>query len=274
MSNCFHFDIGLALFLHEKNIPVSVVNPLQVKHFAKAIASKTKTDAKDAQLLSLFGEKCSDLLQPFQPPPLFVQELKSLRTILIQHKKQHTAFKNNLHAFKHRPNVDPVALQSLQNTLQFLKTQIKTLENQIYTIITQHCKEMYQNILTINGIGKTAAAELIIIFTLFQPFQNAKQCAAYIGLNPKTHQSGTSVKQKATLSKAGAKNTRTVLYLASLSAVKYNQSCKELNQRMLANGKSNKESLTAVAHKLLRQAFAIAKSNKPFSNFYPQKLVA
>ena len=120
--------------------------------------------------------------------------------------------------------------------LQFLKKEIKILQNQIDSIITQQCKELYNNLLTINGIGKTTAAELIIIFSLFQPFQTAKQCAVYIGLNPKTHQSGTSVKQKATLSKAGAKHTRTILYLAGLSAVKYNQSCKELNQRMLANG--------------------------------------
>jgi len=100
MSNWFHFDIGLVLFLHEENTPVSVVKPLQVKHFAKAIASKTKTDAKDAQLLTLFGQKCNDMLRPLQPPSLFIQELKSLKTILLQHKKQHTATKNNITLFQ------------------------------------------------------------------------------------------------------------------------------------------------------------------------------
>lgn len=101
---------------------------------------------------------------------------------------------------------------------------------------------------------------MIIISDGFRKFESAKQFTCYIGLSPVENRSGTSIRGRRSISKQGNGKLRNLLFLCSFNACKYNKACRELYERIVAKGKSKKLALIAVANKLLKQAFAIAKS--------------
>ncbi|RRD55688.1 transposase, partial [Tannerella forsythia] len=93
---------------------------------------------------------------------------------------------------------------------------------------------------------------------------NAKQVARFIGICPTYQQSGTSVHIKGGINRNRDENLRSLLYVASWSALRANTTCKECYARLKANGKPSKVALMAVANKLIRQAFAVIKSSSPY----------
>uniref|UniRef100_UPI00261F8B3D transposase n=1 Tax=uncultured Tenacibaculum sp. TaxID=174713 RepID=UPI00261F8B3D len=92
-------------------------------------------------------------------------------------------------------------------------------------------------------------------------------------LTPIIRQSGSSVKGRARISKIGNVKLRNLLFMCSFNACKYNKSCRELYQRIVAKGKSKKLALIVVCNKLLKQAFAIAKSGLIYDETYRNTLV-
>ncbi|MBA5764852.1 transposase, partial [Vibrio sp. 404] len=85
-------------------------------------------------------------------------------------------------------------------------------------------------------------------------------------------ESGSSVRGRSRISKVGNRKLRNMVFLAALSACTYNKACKALFDRIVAKGKSKKLALIAVANKLLKQAFAIAKSGLPYDENFVSKL--
>ncbi|WP_408048592.1 transposase, partial [Tenacibaculum halocynthiae] len=96
---------------------------------------------------------------------------------------------------------------------------------------------------------------------------------SYSGLTPIIRQSGSSVKGRARISKIGNVKLRNLLFMCSFNACKYNKSCRELYQRIVSKGKSKKLALIAVCNKLLKQAFAIAKSGLIYDETYRSTLI-
>ena len=101
---------------------------------------------------------------------------------------------------------------------------------------------------------------LIVVSDSFRKFECAKQFICYIGLSPTESKSGTSVTGKNSISKQGHAKLRNLLFMCSFNACKSNNACKDLYERIIAKGKSKKLALIAVANKLVKQSFAIAKS--------------
>jgi transposase len=138
------------------------------------------------------------------------------------------------------------------------------LEQKTEQIIRQYHQQMFNNLTTIPGIAKKTATVLISITGGFTRFGNAKQLCAYVGMSPRIYESGTSIKGKARICKLGMSRVRAMLYVCAWSAVRFNKSCADLYERLLSKGKAKKLALVAVAHKLLRQAFAVATGNNPY----------
>ena len=86
------------------------------------------------------------------------------------------------------------------------------------------------------------------------------------------YESGTSVKGRGKISKRGSSYARKILFMCSFSACKHNKQCADLYSRMVAAGKAKKVALIAVANKLIRQAFGILKSGKPYNANYLENL--
>lgn len=106
---------------------------------------------------------------------------------------------------------------------------------------------------------------LIIATDGFGMFENYKQVISYFGLAPRIYESGTSVKGKGHICKMGMGQMRKVLYMAATSAIRCNKACKELYDRLRTKGKPYRVALIAAVNKLIKQAFAIAKSGKPYT---------
>lgn len=95
-------------------------------------------------------------------------------------------------------------------------------------------------------------------------FDNAKQYAAYIGLNPKQYTSGTSVKGKTRISKTGSSALRHALYMPALTAMQYNPTIRLFSQRLKQNGKKGKAIVCAAMRKLIHIIYGVLKSGSPF----------
>jgi transposase len=114
---------------------------------------------------------------------------------------------------------------------------------------------------------------LVVLTDGFGRFTSANELCIYAGLTPIIQQSGSSVKGRPRISKIGNQKLRNLLFMCSFNACKYNKSCRALYERIVAKGKRKKLALIAVCNKLLKQAFAIAKSGLKYDGEYKSMLV-
>jgi len=109
---------------------------------------------------------------------------------------------------------------------------------------------------------------LIVVTDGFSKFERASQLCSYVGITPTIRESGSSVGGRSRISKVGNRKLRNLLFLCSFNACKHNKGCKEVYERIVNKGKSKKLALIAVANKLRKQCFAIAKSGRPYDETY------
>lgn len=253
----------LLLYLLDKSgIKASLINPKKIKNYARMMMSVTKTDAKDASLIADFGEKFKP--EPYKFPSEQILVLKQKKTVIRQLQKQLTATKNLLSSLEPLPVKDKKCIHSLKQTIAFLEKQIKYMQQEMEAVVTDVFDKQLKLLTSIKGIGVTLATALIIATGGFTYFDNAKQLTRFIGICPTIEQSGTSVNIRGHINRNGDETLRSMLYVAAWSASQHNSACKELYQRLRGRGKSGKVAMVAVANKLVRQAFAVATSNKSY----------
>jgi len=248
----------------ESGFEVSVVNPLQTKYFSKMTLRRTKTDASDAEMIAEYGLKMSP--EPEKPTPDYIDDMRQRRAVLSQLKETVVRFKNQLHAMKARVRPDKTSIKFIEETIANLQMQIDELEKNMQEVVKEKASKSYESLVSIPGIGKLSAIELIAITSNFENFTNYKQLSAYVGLCPRISESGTSVKGKSSLSKMGMSSTRQLLYMCSMAAIKCNKSCKEMFKRLIENGKHRMVALMAVANKLVKIAFTIVKKGELYDD--------
>jgi transposase len=121
---------------------------------------------------------------------------------------------------------------------------------------------------SIPGIGKKTSLMLVVLTDGFDRFKSGSELCSYAGLTHIIRQSGSSVHGK-----TGNQKLRNLLFICSFNACKYNRGCKAIYDSIFAKGKRKKLALIAVCNKLLKQAFAIAKSGLIFDGAYKSTLV-
>jgi transposase len=254
------YGIELATFLHEHGILVSIVNPAQVKGFAKSELLRTKTDKVDARLIARF---CRSNHPPgWCPVPLEIRQLQALTRRLDALKGMRRMEENRLES------ANSVVFSSVQSTSRFLEEQIELIKKAIREHIDRHpdLREKRDLLESVPGIGETTAA--IFLTFLTANFKRAKQVAAFLGLNPALHESGTSVRGKARMSKTGDGHLRAALYMPAIVAMSHNPLIKEFSMRLLAAGKPKMLIVGAAMRKLVHIAFGVLHSGKPFDPKY------
>jgi len=265
-----YYHYRLAQFLYKNGVLVSVVNPLSVKRFIQMKLAKVKTDKSDAKSICEYGT--------VNEVPLYnaltdVQsECLQLFRLLDSYIKKSTATKNKLHGETTLGIPSKTVYSSLKRDLKHLKKEILILEKRLLELVKQDQQEQLTLLQTIPGIGLKTALFLIVVTDGFKKFETASQLCSYVGITPTIRESGSSVRGRSRISKVGNKKLRNLVFLAAFSAYKYNRACKALFDRIVAKGKSKKLALIAVANKLLKQAFAIAKSGLPYDENFVSKL--
>jgi transposase len=260
----------LAHFLYNKDCSVSVVNPLIIKRFTQMHLRSTKTDKADAEMIFKYARQHNPVC--WVPPEAYIEDCKDLNGVLSLLLKQRTALMNKMHSLNSKGSKEAVTLKSIKQSIRSLNRQIKRLEESMEQKIEQHDPELYHRLKTIPGIGVKTAVFLIVITNGFKQFESSKQVSSYLGLSPSIRTSGSSVRGQSRITKSGNSHIRNLLFLSSFTASKYNPACRSLYERITQKGKSKKLALIAVANKLLKQAFAIAKSGMPYDAEYKSVL--
>lgn len=253
---------ALAAFLHEHGQGLSVVNPLSVKYFARMRMKRAKTDKADCQLLSEYG--VSERPPVWQPLPEHLIALRQEMSVLEQFRKQRRALVNQQESLCLVPGHSPKAIQAIEAQAKYLEDAIEELEKGLAQSMRDNYPDLFDLLQGIPGIGAKTAMALVVITQGFSAFANYKQLVAYVGLAPRIYESGKSVRGKSAICKMGMDHVRKLLYMCAQSARRANPACKVFFERLRLAGKPFKVALIAVAAKLLKQAFAIAKSGLAF----------
>lgn len=246
----------LASYLYAEDIKVSVVNPLVIKRFCQMRLIRAKTDKKDAAMIADYGN--TEHPSAWEPDPAYLIELKQMHTLVNQLDKSRTGLVRQLESFQHAIFLSQSVKKTLVKTINDLEKQIAQIEKEMENLIKKYHPEMFDQIISIPGIGKKTSLFLIVITGGFTKFESAKQLSSYVGLSPRIYESGTSVKGRSRITKMGMSRIRAMLYVCTWSAIKCNKACKEIYERLLLKGKSKRLALIAVANKLIKQVFAVA----------------
>lgn len=249
---------ALASYLYQVGCKVCVINPLVAKRFCQTFIQRTKTDKSDADALRKYGEIYElSFWKPALKEHLVITQLYgNLRRLT----KAETALSNQLHAYQATGALIESTQQMMQEELNELAQRIKEIEKLLDQKIKQLYPGLYEDLLSIPGIGSKSAILLLVFCKGFKAFDNYKQVIAYLGLSPRVYQSGSSVNGKEHICKMGTAKVRAVLYMAAKSAIRWNQGCKQFYERLRAKGKPYRVAMIAVVNKLIKQAFAIVKS--------------
>jgi transposase len=259
--------VSLALALHEAGFQVSVVNPAHVHHFARSLPRRAKTDPLDAQLLVAFARE----RQPprWSPPPAVYHELRQRLTAREALREMRQQARNHRHALAQWPVVVAEVQQQLDEVIDDLDTRVKQLEREIAALLTDSAwAESASLLLSISGVGPLTTAWLLVTTLNFTLVSGPEALTAYAGLAPWEFQSGSSVRGRGRLGHTGNRRLRTALYLATLTATKYNPALKAFYERLVAAGKPKTVARCATARKLAHLAWAVVQKHRPFDPAY------
>lgn len=253
---------AIALWLADAGVTVSIANPAQVRDFARGLAVRTKTDGVDSVVLARYGALVKP--EPWMPPPPEVRELKAL---LARLEALETDVRRELNRQEKATvsGVPKLVQQSLDAHLAVLKKEIVRLQTAIDDHIDRHpgLKADRERLLSIPAVGEKTANRMLAILRS-RTFKSAEQVAAFLGLVPVEHQSGSSVLRRPHLSKNGDAKTRAVLYMAAIVATRHNPDIKALYERLCARGKAKMAAIGAAMRKLVHLCFGVLKHQQMY----------
>lgn len=247
------FETVVAASLASAGLPVAVVNPGQVRAFARALGQRAKTDPIDAFVIARFAEATRPEVRPLD------DEATQLLSALIARRRQ---IIDMIVAETHRERT--VTDKTLKKSIVQLKLALERALNEIDSNIDDQIRtsplwKAKEDLLSsVPGIGPVTARTLIADLPELGRL-SPKQIAALAGLAPYTQQSGKW--RGRAFTGGGRTSVRSVLFLAAMAASRYNPVLKAFRERLRAAGKPAKVALIAVARKLLTILNAIIREN-------------
>jgi transposase len=262
--------VALAVEMHSAGYRVAVVNPAHVHNYAKSLARRGKTDGLDTRLLTQFGLERK--LETWTPPPAIYHELRQrlvARDGLLTMRQQ---ARNQLHALEQWPVRIAAVQQQMMQVIESLDEQLRTLEKALGEVLADGAWAVSAaHLQSIPGLGMVTVAWLLVGTVNFTTCETPEAAAHYAGLAPLERQSGTSIRGRPSIGHGGNGRLRTALYMATLSAARYNPVIKSFYTRLRAAGKPAKVARCAAARKLMHLAFAVVRKGQDFDPSF-QKL--
>jgi transposase len=247
------YERACAAALAAAELPVVVVNPRQVREFAKATGQQAKTDRLDAGILALFGERVQPAIRPLSD-----EATQDLAAVLLRRRQ----LTDMLVAEKNRVGLARKAVRpSLKKHIAYLERELRITEAELRERIEASPVWRVQDDLlqSVPGIGPVAShtvlAELPELGTL-----SRHAVAALVGVAPVAKDSGTMRGKR--MIAGGRGRVRTVLYMATLVATRCNPVIRTFYHRLLAAGKPKKVALVACMRKLLTMLNAMVRDQR------------
>lgn len=249
---------AVAEYLAAEGMTVSVVNPSQIKAYGQSRLARTKTDKADARLIASY---CAERHPaPWQAPSANEQALRAMVLRLESLQVMRTQESNRLEVSR------DVVKPSIATHIEWLDEKIKALAKEIREHMDgdDTLKNKRALLDSIPGLGERTIAILLSYYADLERFDNARQAAAFAGVDPRQYESGTSVKMKPRMSKIGHAFLRKSLYMPAMVALYKTAWGKRFRERLAAAGKPPKLIIGAMMRKLIHVVFGVLKSGKNF----------
>lgn len=256
----------LTKFCFDKEIRCFIVNPKQSSNFAKSMGERNKTDKVDAKLLSKTIVLASD---EDIKVPTYDQRVEDMKTLMGYYK---FVVKSRVRSNNHLESI--VAKDGLAYTIDLLKDEIKEYNikerdilSKIMDIINKDdkLKQDLDNLKSITGIGDKSGIVLLHLFLKY-PNANQREITSLVGLDPIEKSSGTSVRGKVRISKAGSKIYRGSMFMSAMTAIRYSPHFKAFFERLQSKGKHTTLIQIAVMRKMILIAHSLYKNNQKFDD--------
>jgi transposase len=241
--------------LFRAGISVAVVNPARVRQFARACGLLAKTDKLDAQLLAVFGERVQPKLYAGKS-----EAEKQLGALLVRRKQVEEMLQAEQNRLR---TISPSLRNSVEQVIVCLREQKKCLDEQIQLFLQEQpaWQEQTEILGSTPGVGMVTTATLLAELPELGQMDR-KKIAALVGVAPMNYDSGKKRGYRKT--KGGRGDVRSVLYMSTLVATRYNPLIQSQYQHMLKRGKLKKVALTACMRKFLTILNAMMRDQQPF----------
>lgn len=237
---------------------VAVLNPRQVRDFAKALGRLAKTDGIDAETLALFAQRVQP--RPTQKTPEKQQELDALVT-----RRRQLVSLRSMEKMRRPQAIHKTASRSIDKMLKVLDQQIAALDKAIARLIEtdDDWRAKRDLIESVPGVGPTTSATLVAELPELGRL-NRQEIASLAGLAPFNHDSGKFRGQRRI--RGGRSTLRATLYMATLTAKRCNEKIRAFAERLHRAGKPFKVVITACMRKLLTILNTLVRSGKPWTS--------
>lgn len=258
---------NLAYWLTEKKEKISVFLPSKVKHYAKTLDIKTKTDLVDARILAKIGLERK--LHKWNVPTPIMLQIKGLTREYRENKVKLVKVKNQLHARTHAYKCSGSTLRRLNRQIKLLEKQLVEIEAELRVTVMQDAGlgDKIEKLESIPGLGFMTIICVLGETNGFALTTNGKQLTSYAGLDVRHNQSGNKM-GKSRISKRGNRFIRHALYMPALSSTMHNPLLKKFYHRVNEGKASKKIGVTAVARKLLMLMYTLWKNNTEYNPKY------
>jgi len=259
------YSLDVALALHRaRGVSVMVANPRAIKQFTGALMQRSKTDLTAAVALRDFV-----IRMPFvawAPPAAPVLELRGIARRIAALVVERTRERNRLHALHATTETSRIVCNDIEVNVRHLERRIELLSAQAIELIGQRPKlqTAFDLLVSVPGIATHSAIQLLPELLVLPETMTVRQWVAHAGLDPRAHQSGTSVDKPARISKVGNAHIRRALYMPALVAVQHDAHVRAFFEKLVARGKTPLQAYVAVMRKLLHAIYGMLTTRTTF----------
>ena len=240
------YERGVVAALGSAGLPAVVVNPRQVRDFAKATGQLAKTDAIDAQVLAQFAARVRPEIRPLQS-----EEQEDLRELLVRQQQVMQMVQAEHSRFLQAVGKGRQGLRKrLKKHISFLELELKLIDSDMDDMLKESSiwREADDLLQSVPGIGEKSS-RILLGFLLELGTVSSREIARLAGLAPLNHDSGTMRGKRRT--GGGRTRIRAVLYMATLASIRYNPTIQLFYKRLIGSGKAKMVAVTACTRKLL-----------------------
>jgi transposase len=251
------YEYASAYSLMKAGFSVAIVNPRQIRDFARAIGRLAKTDPLDAKVLAHFAEAV-------QPPARALpdQQLEEIGHLVTRHRQ----LVEMIVAEQNRQmSMRGTARKDIEATIRFLRSRLDKIDEQIEALIAKHpdWSARAKLLNSVPGVGPVLASSLVAELPELGTL-NRKQIAALVGVAPFNNDSGRSRGRRRIW--GGRAHLRSVLYMSVVAGLRFNAPIRAFDKQLIAAGKASKVALVACMRKVLVILNAILKSQLPWKS--------
>ena len=262
-TGSYSLDLGIALAT-SPGVEVMMANPRTTKKFVEATRVRAKTDRVDALGLLEYVERMAFVA--WTPPSELLFALRTVTRRIHQLTTVRTGEKNRLAAAKATKKTPNVVMEDIEETIDALDKRIERLSEEAVRLARSDAgiAADLDNLSSIKGVGEATAVVVVAELAVLPVDMTADQVVAFVGLDPRTRESGSSVRSRGAITKRGSSRLRGALYMPALAAVRFEPAVKEFYERLTARNKPALTALTAVMRRLLATMWTLLRSKQRF----------